>query len=66
MLVETLRPEEGVAVVRLNNPPLNLVTRELTRQLEQALVAIASDTAIRAVVVTVAGDRAFCAGSDIS
>lgn len=65
MLVETLRPEEGVAVVRLNNPPLNLVTRELTRQLEQALVAIASDTAIRAVVVTGAGDRAFCAGSDI-
>lgn len=65
MLVETLRPEDGTAVVRLNNPPLNLVTLDLTRQLEEALTAIAGDAAIRAVVVTGAGERAFCAGSDI-
>ena len=31
MLVELERPEDGIAVLRLNNSPLNLVTLELTR-----------------------------------
>jgi enoyl-CoA hydratase len=55
----------GVAVVTLHNPPLNLVTLELTRQLKETLVQLAADPAARVMVVTGAGDRAFCAGSDI-
>lgn len=65
MLVDLSRPDEGIAVLELNNPPLNLVTLDLTRQLGEALSALASDNAVRAVVVTGAGDRAFCAGSDV-
>jgi len=56
---------EGVAVLTLNNPPLNLVTLELTRQLSQELDRLAADSAIRVLVVTGAGERAFCAGSDV-
>ena len=58
--------EEGpVTVVTLENPPLNLVTVELTRALDAALAAIETDAEARCVVVTGTGDRAFCAGSDV-
>ncbi len=57
---------DGIAVLTLDNPPLNLVTLELTRQLATALDRLAADPAARVLVVTGAGDRAFCAGSDIS
>ena len=63
VLVERL--EEGVAKLTLNNPPLNLVTLEMTRQLIEALQKLERDEAVRAVIVTGAGDKAFCAGSDV-
>ncbi|WUI03584.1 enoyl-CoA hydratase-related protein [Spirillospora sp. NBC_00431] len=50
----------------LDNPPMNVVSRELTRQLRSALHAVARDPGVRAVVVHGAGGRAFCAGSDIA
>jgi enoyl-CoA hydratase len=57
--------ERGVALLTLDNPPLNLVTLELTRRLTGALDALAADPEVRVLVLTGAGDRAFCAGSDI-
>jgi len=57
---------DGVATVTINNPPLNLVTLDLTRALGQALDELARDPAVRVLVLTGAGDRAFCAGSDVS
>ena len=54
-----------MAVLTLDNPPLNLVTLELTRRLEAELERLAADGAVRVLVVTGAGDRAFCAGSDV-
>jgi enoyl-CoA hydratase/carnithine racemase len=59
-----LEPGE-VTTLRINNPPLNLVTRDLTRALDDALATIERDGGVRAVVVAATGDRAFCAGSDI-
>lgn len=64
-LVLLERVSEGVARVTLNNPPLNLVTLDLTRALESVLRRVAGDSEIRAVVVAGAGERAFSAGSDI-
>ena len=55
----------GVAKLTLDNPPLNLVTLEMTRQLIEALDELEGDASIRAVVVTGAGEEAFCAGSDV-
>jgi enoyl-CoA hydratase len=63
VLVERL--EDGVAKLTLNNPPLNLVTLGMTEQLLEALEELEAEDAVRAVVVTGAGDRAFCAGSDV-
>ena len=63
VLVERL--EGGVAKLTLNNPPLNLVTLGMTEQLMETLEELEADDAVRAVVVTGAGERAFCAGSDV-
>ena len=50
----------------LDNPPLNVVTTELTHQLHKALLAVSTSTTVRALVVYGAGQKAFCAGSDIA
>lgn len=55
----------GVAVVTLNNPPLNVVTLELTRQLNELVRGLAADPDVRVMVLTGSGEKAFCAGSDI-
>ena len=66
MAPEPLRYEidSGIALLTVEDPPMNLVTLELTRALDAALDAVERDGA-RAVILTGAGERAFCAGSDI-
>jgi enoyl-CoA hydratase/carnithine racemase len=56
-----------VARLTLDAPPLNLVTRELLRELDAALATLeAADPGdVRVVVVTGAGERAFSAGSHV-
>lgn len=54
-----------IAVLTLDNPPVNAMTRDATRLLNSLLRDCVEHSDIRAVVVTGAGDRAFCAGSDI-
>lgn len=54
-----------ITTIRLDNPPLNLVTVELTRLLDTSLASLEDDPALRCVIVTGTGDRAFCAGSDV-
>jgi enoyl-CoA hydratase len=58
--------DNGIAVLTLSNPPLNVVTVRLTRQLYAALKGLQDDERVGALVLTGHGDRAFCAGSDIS
>jgi enoyl-CoA hydratase/carnithine racemase len=65
MTLVRLEIAHGVAVIRLDNPPLNLFTRQLTRALGDVLADVAADDGVRSVVVTGAGTRAFSAGSDI-
>ncbi|WP_248796454.1 enoyl-CoA hydratase/isomerase family protein [Pseudomonas sp. MWU13-2105] len=57
---------EGVATLSLSNPPMNVVCGPLTRQLYAALRALEADPKVRVLVLTGAGERAFCAGSDIN
>lgn len=54
-----------ITTLRLQNPPLNLVTVELTKVLDAALAGVESDPEVRVVLVTGTGERAFCAGSDV-
>jgi enoyl-CoA hydratase/carnithine racemase len=54
-----------ITTIRLESPPLNLVTVDLIRSLDRALADIEKDPDVRCVVVTGTGERAFCAGSDV-
>jgi enoyl-CoA hydratase len=60
-----LESEEGIAVLTLNNPPFNVTTLEMTRALDTLVTRLAADPAVRVMVLTGSGSRAFCAGSDI-
>jgi 2-(1,2-epoxy-1,2-dihydrophenyl)acetyl-CoA isomerase len=56
----------GVATITLNRPDvLNSFNRAMALELRDALHAVRSDTAVRAVLLTGAG-RAFCAGQDLA
>jgi enoyl-CoA hydratase/carnithine racemase len=57
--------EDGVALVTFENGPLNLLTRSLRSAIVERAAAAATDPAVRVVVLTGEGDRAFSAGSDI-
>ena len=57
---------DHVATVVLNNPPLNVVTLELTRGLGKTLDGLLENDEVRVVIVTGAGEKAFCAGSDVN
>lgn len=56
-----------VAVIRLNRPEkLNAMTVEMDRAMNDFTFTINTDAEIRAVVLAANGERAFCAGSDIT
>ncbi|GAA3545984.1 enoyl-CoA hydratase/isomerase family protein [Nonomuraea rosea] len=55
-----------VAVVTLNRPAkLNAITPDMAAALRACLSRVDADPAIRAAVLTGAGERSFCVGSDI-
>ena len=64
LLVDT--PAEGVLVVTLNRPT---VGNSLSSQMAEELLALWTDLAqpgaTRAIVLTAAGDKIFCAGADL-
>ncbi|WP_437071724.1 enoyl-CoA hydratase/isomerase family protein [Streptomyces sp. enrichment culture] len=57
---------DGLATITLNRPEamnaLNIATKVALRD---AAIAAAEDTAVRAILLTAAGDRAFCVGQDL-
>ncbi len=56
-----------VGIITLNRPSvLNALRTQLLRELSQALDELESDAAVRAIVVTGAGEKAFAAGADIA
>ncbi len=54
-----------ISEICLNDPPLNLITTDMTIQLGQAIKKIWDSHETRVLVVTGMGQKAFCAGSDI-
>ncbi|MCM2358771.1 MAG: enoyl-CoA hydratase-related protein [Geobacteraceae bacterium] len=57
---------DGVATLTVNRPQaLNALNSELLTELECALYGLEQDSAVKAVVITGAGEKAFVAGADI-
>jgi len=62
-----VRREGEIAVVTLNRPAvMNAVDESLRDGLIATLKSLNADEAVRAVIVTGAGERAFCAGQDLA
>ena len=58
--------KDGVARVTLNRPDQrNALNAELLSSLVEAMRSARDDDAVRAVVLTGAGDKVFCAGADL-
>jgi enoyl-CoA hydratase len=58
--------DQQIASICLDRPAKhNALTPEMLAQLEQILINLDADRAVRVVLVTAAGDRSFCAGADI-
>jgi enoyl-CoA hydratase/carnithine racemase len=66
--VKLLRSEDRGAVRLLTidgEKQLNVLSRALVAELGEEAARAASDAAVRAVVITGAGDKAFCAGANL-
>jgi len=62
-----LTKEGAVATIAVNRPEmLNAIRHETMIEIQDALDGIAADDAIRVIVLTGTGDKAFVAGGDIS
>jgi enoyl-CoA hydratase len=63
LLLETI---DGVATLTVNRPQsLNALNSQLLDELESAFRQLERDPAVKAIVITGAGDKAFVAGADI-
>ena len=57
---------DGVGVITLNRPDkLNALSYDLVREVDEVLSEWEEDDAVKAVIITGAGERAFSAGADI-
>jgi enoyl-CoA hydratase len=57
----------SIEIIRLNRPAkLNALSREMILALSDVFINIESDAELRAIILTGAGDKAFCAGTDIN
>lgn len=62
----TLTIENRIATITLNRPPMNPLNSTLFGELSQALDIAAADAAVKVVVITGSGTKAFAAGADVS
>src|SRR5579872_2838240 len=67
-MTDVLTEVDGaVATLTIDRPERrNALSPPVVRGLRDALAAVDADDRVRAVVITGAGDRAFCAGADLS
>lgn len=56
----------GIAVITLNRPEAaNSLSKQMLQDLREVLQELKAERAIRVIVLTGAGDKAFCAGADL-
>ncbi|MGL6069907.1 enoyl-CoA hydratase-related protein, partial [Craterilacuibacter sp.] len=54
------------AIVTIDNTPANVLSQIVLAELEATVTSLSEDENIRALVVTGAGERFFCAGADLN
>lgn len=56
--------ENGVGRLVLNNPPLNIITRNMMGEVREALASFSADSSLRVLLISAAGKH-FSAGADV-
>ena len=63
----TVAKADGIAIITLNRPEkMNAYTRTMGEEIMAAMDDIDADDGCRAVIFTGSGERAFCAGADLT
>ena len=55
----------GIATIKLNDPPVNAYSYEMMQQLDRAILEARMDDSVQVIVITGNGEKFFCAGADI-
>ncbi len=61
----TTERRDAVALVTIDNPPMNALSAALLDELEAEIDALDADAGVRTIVLRGGGERAFVAGADI-
>jgi enoyl-CoA hydratase/carnithine racemase len=59
------RTDHGVALVTLNDPPVNAYTHEMMKELDDAILEARFDQDVHVIVITGSGEKYFCCGANI-
>ena len=60
------RNDDGVAVLTLNDPPVNGYSHEMMKAIDAAVLDARMDPSVQVIVLTGAGEKFFCAGANIA
>jgi enoyl-CoA hydratase len=58
--------EGGIALLTLNDPPVNGYTHEMMKDLDSAILEARFDNDVHVIVITGHGEKFFCAGANIN
>jgi enoyl-CoA hydratase len=64
-LIDYRKDADGIAVLTLTAPPANTYSYEMMRQLDATILEARMDEGVHVIVLRGAGEKFFCAGSDI-
>lgn len=65
VLVHLKTTKEGIAIITIDNPPMNVLSGEVVSQLDEVFTRVSNDPHIIVAILTGAGRKAFMAGADI-
>ena len=61
------QPQSDIAIIRINRPEaLNAINTDVIAELSRTIDIVSADDNIKAIIITGAGERSFCAGADIA
>ncbi|HZG70917.1 MAG TPA: enoyl-CoA hydratase [Chondromyces sp.] len=65
MTLVTMTIENSTAIVTIDNPPLNVMSQQVTKELSEIYRDCENNSEVLSIILTGAGSRAFMAGADI-